>query len=94
MNRLMVLGLAATFGAANVAMRTGQGNSPVELQPSSPGVTQSGHLNISGTATVGLLKSQGTVFGQSTASDRLCLRRVLHRGEQPGAGVLRLRFFA
>jgi hypothetical protein len=40
---------------------------PVDLQVTSPGTAQTGHLNITGTATVGLLKSQGTVFGASTA---------------------------
>ena len=64
MNKLIILGLAATMGAAYTAM---QGTS-VELQPTSPGTAQSGHLNITGTATVGILKSQNTVFGQSTAA--------------------------
>ena len=64
MNRLIILGLATTLGAAYTAM---QGAS-VELQPTSPGTAQTGHLNISGTATVGILKSQNTVFGQSTAA--------------------------
>ena len=63
MNKLIILGLAATMGAAYTAM---QGTS-VELQPTSPGTAQTGHLNITGTATVGILKSQNTVFGQSTA---------------------------
>ncbi len=65
MNKLIILGLVATVGAANLALAP-QGTS-VQLQASSPGTEQTGHLNISGTATVGLLKSQGTVFGQSTA---------------------------
>ncbi len=67
MNKLIILGLAATFGAGNFALRATQGNPPVELQTTAPGTAQTGHLNITGTATVGILKSQNTVFGQSTA---------------------------
>ena len=63
LNRLIILGLVATLGAAKLALAP-QGT-PVNLQASSPGVAQTGHLNITGTATVGLLKSQGTVFGES-----------------------------
>ena len=66
MNRLIVLGLAATFGAANIAIRNMQGTS-VELQPTSPGVAQTGHLNISGTAVSKVVRAE-TVFGNSTAT--------------------------
>ena len=65
MNKLILLGIAATLGAAKLAFLPA--NPPVDLQPTSPGTLQTGHLNISGTATVGLLKSKGTVFGESTA---------------------------
>jgi len=65
MNKLLLLGIAATLGAAKLAVFPA--NPLVELQLTSPGTAQTGHLNISGTATVGPLKSQGTVFGQSTA---------------------------
>lgn len=61
---MTLLGLAAT-GAA--ALTFAPMDPPVNLQATSPGTAQTGHFNISGTATVGLLKSQGTVFGQSTA---------------------------
>ena len=67
MNKLIILGLAATFGVANMAVKMMAADPPVNLQATSPGTAQSGHLNITGTATVGLLKSQGTVFGASTA---------------------------
>jgi len=65
MNKLILLGIATTLGAAKLAFFPA--NPPVDLQPTSPGTAQTGHLNITGTATVGLLKSQGTVFGASTA---------------------------
>jgi len=65
MNKLILLATAAVTGALNMAPMPA--NPPVDLQPTSPGTVQSGNLNIDGTATVGLLKSQGTVFGQSTA---------------------------
>ncbi len=65
MNKLILLGLAATLGAANLVLAP-QGAS-VDLQATSPGTAQTGHLNISGTATVGLLKSKGTVFGEATS---------------------------
>ncbi len=66
MNRLIVLGLAATFGAANYSIRAMQGSS-VELQPATPGVAQTGHLNISGTAVSRVVRAE-TVFGNSPAT--------------------------
>jgi len=65
MNKLILLGIAATLGAAKLAFFPA--NPPVDLQPTSPGTAQAGHLNITGTATVGQLKSAGTVFGASAA---------------------------
>ena len=65
MNKLIFLGIATTLGAAKLAL-VPQGT-PVNLQATTPGVEQTGHLNISGTATVGLLRSQGTVFGEASS---------------------------
>ncbi len=62
MNKLIIFALGATVSAVGIAPFL----PAVDLQPSTPGVAQTGHLNISGTATAGVLRA-GTVFGNSTA---------------------------
>lgn len=66
MNRLAIFGLAATFTVGNLVLSSMVVNPPVELQPVTPGVAQTGHMNVSGTVTSGVIRT-GTVFGNSTA---------------------------
>lgn len=62
MNRLMILAVAATLGGVGELTHELLADPPVNLQSSSPGVQQTGHINVSGTVLA------GTFYGSSSGT--------------------------